>query len=130
MELGTRILERLDVLGITQSELARRAQIPQSTINSLIKRPSRSSPHLVRIAKELRTTPAYLTWETSDPDSEFTEDPLTAEEREWIELLRSVAPKDRAAALQLVRTIAHSAQSPMLQAHPQDFRPKGKEDKL
>lgn len=124
MDLSTRILERLEFLGISQSELARRAQIPQSTVNSLVKRPRRSSPHLVRIAQQLRTTPAYLMGETDDPDSEFTEEPLTAEEREWVEMLRGIAPRDRAAALQLVRTISQSAQSPMLQGRQHEFTPQ------
>lgn len=116
MDLGTRIVERLDVLGMSQAELARRTTIPQSTINSLIKRGRRSSPHLIRIARELRTTPAYLTGESDDPEAEFGEDAidLTAEERNWVELLRAIAPKERAAALTLVRTIATSAKSPSI----------------
>lgn len=101
---------------MSQAELARRATIPQSTVNSLIKRNRRSSPHLVRIARELGTTPAYLTGESDDPDAEFGNDTvnLTAEERDWVELLRAIPPKERAAALTLVRTIATSAQTPSI----------------
>lgn len=91
-------------------------------MNSLVKRPRRSSPHLVRIAHQLQTTPAYLMGETDDPDSEFTTEPLTAEEREWIEMLRGIAPKDRAAALQLVRTISQSAASPAVNNERLAFR--------
>lgn len=114
MDLGTRIVERLGALGMSQAELARRATIPQSTINSLIKRGRRSSPHLVRIARELRTTPAYLTGESDDPESEFPEDDvnLSSEERELIELFRALSPAERSAAALLLRSIATSARSP------------------
>jgi hypothetical protein len=37
-------------------------------MNGLIKSDYRWSPHLVRIAKELRTTVAYLAGEAADPD--------------------------------------------------------------
>jgi phage repressor protein C with HTH and peptisase S24 domain len=67
MTLGARIEERLSELGLSQSELARRAELPQSTINSLIRKGRRSSPHLMRIARELLTTPEYLTGDSDDP---------------------------------------------------------------
>ena len=67
MDLGERIEERLSELGMKQAELARRADLPQSTINSMIRKNRRSSPHLLRIARELSTTPEYLLGETSDP---------------------------------------------------------------
>jgi phage repressor protein C with HTH and peptisase S24 domain len=52
---------------MSQSELARRVALGQTTINSLIRGDSRTSRHLHRIARELGTTPAYLTGETDDP---------------------------------------------------------------
>lgn len=67
MQLSDRIEERLSALGMTQAELARRASIPQSTMNSMIRKGRRSSPHLIKIARELQTTPAYLTGDTDDP---------------------------------------------------------------
>lgn len=58
-DIGTRILERLEALGITQSELARRVGITQPAIANLIKRGGRSS-HLHKIARALETTPEHL----------------------------------------------------------------------
>jgi len=52
---------------MSQSELSRRAGIPQSTINSIITKNRRSSPHLIRLARELETTPEYLMGESDDP---------------------------------------------------------------
>ena len=68
MTVGERIKERLTALGLSQAELARRVSLSQPAINALIRGSSRSSTHLHRIARELQTTPAYLTSETDDPD--------------------------------------------------------------
>lgn len=69
MSLGERIRARAKELGISQSELARRADVPQSTINTLINGDARWSPHLLKIARALRTTPDYLTGEVDDPEA-------------------------------------------------------------
>lgn len=123
MIVGERIGERIKACGISQSALARQVKLSQSTINGLIHGDQTSSTKLHEIARVLKTTPAYLTGETSDPDSDVPDfGTFTAEEHDWVELLRNVAPKDRAAILQLARTIATSAASPMLQGHKLEFR--------
>lgn len=66
--VGDRIRARLAQLDLSQSELARRVRVNQSTIAALLSGRSRSSSHLHLIARELQTTPAYLTGETDDPD--------------------------------------------------------------
>jgi len=68
VSVGERIRERLDALGMRQAELARRVGISQPTISDLVRGDSRSSSHLHRIARELQTTPAYLTGETDNPE--------------------------------------------------------------
>jgi transcriptional regulator with XRE-family HTH domain len=69
MTIGERIEERRKALGIvSQSELARRAEIRQSTLSGLIRKPYRWSPYLVQIARALETTVEYLTGDTEDPD--------------------------------------------------------------
>ncbi|WP_312488154.1 helix-turn-helix domain-containing protein [Sphingomonas sp.] len=65
---GRRIAERLTQIGLSQSALARRIDVSQQTIHKLIVGKSRGSTHIHRIARELQTTPAYLTGETDDPD--------------------------------------------------------------
>ncbi len=65
--IGSRIAERLSVAGISQSELARRLGVRQSTISGLIRGEQRSSTHLHRIARELSTSIAYLEGDTDDP---------------------------------------------------------------
>lgn len=66
--LGARIEERRREIGISQAELARRVGVRQSTMNSLIKGDSRTTRSLLKIARELHTTPAYLTGEVDNPD--------------------------------------------------------------
>ena len=68
MIVGQRIIVRLKVVGISQAELARRVGMSQSAMNNLIAGRSRSSTHLHKIARELVTTPAYMSGETDDPD--------------------------------------------------------------
>ena len=106
MQLGERIEERLGVLGISQAELARRARVPQTTINGLIRGTSRMSPHLVKIASELKTTPAYLTGETDNPKAELPDFPLSSDEREGVEILRGLHRKHKEAILHLTRALS------------------------
>lgn len=67
MSMGDRIRERLEAVGLSQAELARRVGISQPSINHLIRRGAGGSSHLHKIARELQTTPAYLSGETGDP---------------------------------------------------------------
>lgn len=125
MSLGGRIELRLGELGMTQAELSRRARVPQTTLNSLIKRGSRTSPHLLAIARELRTTAAFLTGETDDPNADFPEENLTAEERDWIDCLRAATPADRKALAQLARSLAHNVPSSSVHGNQQAYRAEG-----
>lgn len=105
MSLGARIEERLNALGMSQAELARRANVPQTTMNGLIRGNSRTSPHLIQIALELQTTPAYLTGATDDPLAEFPDFTLTADERGWVEALRATSLEGRKALLSLSKLL-------------------------
>lgn len=88
MTLGDRIKSRLDALGMSQAALARAVGIAQPSVNHLIKRGAAGSAHLHKIARELRTTPAYLTGETDDPDEGAFIPPSSAEIAEQMGLVR------------------------------------------
>jgi transcriptional regulator with XRE-family HTH domain len=120
MAVGDRIESLLRAKGWTQSELARRVGMPQSTLSSLIRRGSRSSPHLVRIARELGTTPAYLSLEVDDPELEFPTDSLTSDERALLELARRLTEKDFVLARQLIARLAQP--SPTLHDEQHTYR--------
>jgi transcriptional regulator with XRE-family HTH domain len=65
---GQRLSSLLRARELSQSELARRVGVAQQTIYKLVTGASRGSSHLHKIARELGTTPAYLTGEVDDPD--------------------------------------------------------------
>lgn len=67
MLLADRLKDRLQLAGLSQSELARRVKVAQPTIAKLVMGQSAGSSHLHKIARELGTTPQYLTGETDDP---------------------------------------------------------------
>ena len=65
-----RVVERREALGISQSELARRIDVGQSSINRLESGETRSPRSLHVLAKALGTSPDYLLGETDDPTNE------------------------------------------------------------
>ncbi|MFD1103694.1 helix-turn-helix domain-containing protein [Sphingobium olei] len=110
MTLGARIEQRLGETGISQAELARRVGIRQSTINSLIRGESRTSRSLLKIARELNTTPAYLIGETDDPVGDGPPTPtLDSESKDLVDCFSSLSPADRRAILQIARSLAGGA---------------------
>lgn len=62
-----RLKSMMDEQKLSQSELARRVGVTQTTIRKLLSG-GYGSKHLHRIARELGTTPAFLTGEIDDPD--------------------------------------------------------------
>lgn len=116
------LMEEMD---LSQAELARRVGISQPAIYSLINSNKGGSRYLHRIARELHTTPEYLTGETEDPHGDIPMAELTSEERNWLDWLRSAAPEDRKALVRLARTIATSAASPSVHGNQQTYRAVG-----
>jgi transcriptional regulator with XRE-family HTH domain len=109
MTVGDRVKERRKAAGLSQSALARRIGLDPSTISGLESGDAKSSRYLHAIARELRTTPAYLACETDDPMGDAEPPPISAEECDWIDMLRRVSADDRRALLRLARTIATAA---------------------
>lgn len=110
MTLGARIESRLEAVGLSQAELARRVGVRQSTMNSLIRGNSRTSRSIVQIARELETTPAYLLGETDDPTADVPDDNLVRAERELLTMFRSLAGDERSAISLIVRRLAACAE--------------------
>jgi transcriptional regulator with XRE-family HTH domain len=85
----------MDRLGISQSELARRVGVAQPTIYKLLHSAKKGSTKLHLIARELQTTPAYLSGETDDPDLNA---PPAPPSRAPIVMLSVNLPSERALA--------------------------------
>jgi transcriptional regulator with XRE-family HTH domain len=105
-----RLKEKMREAGLSQSELARRVGISQASVQKLTSGAAYGSKHLHRIARELGTTPAYLSGETDDPQGEAPELQLSAEEQRLLEIFREMPKKNRAALkLLLERMTAESS---------------------
>lgn len=94
MTLRDRIKERLAAIGMKQADLVRSSGVPQSTLASILQRDTRSTPHLMRLAIALKTTPGYLLGETDDPNSQVPETALSYEEQLFFERLRHLSRDD------------------------------------
>ena len=89
---------------LSQSELARRVGVTQTTIRKLVSGAGYGSKHLHVIARELGTTPAYLNGETDDPLEDAPAPPmLSHDELEWIDLYRRMDETQRRSALTFLR---------------------------
>ena len=101
----------MGALRLSQAELARRVGVSQPTIFSLIRSNKTGSKHLHKVARELKTTAAYLAGETDDPSIDALELAYSPEDREWIDLLHRLDRKGREAVLQLARTLSGAAKA-------------------
>lgn len=125
MTVGDRIDAILRERRWSQSELARRTGIPQTTINSLIRRGSRASPHLVNIARELGVTPAYLTGDTPNRNDEFPTNALSNRELELLTMTRSLPESDRQLVSNLIFRLAQGPASKTLHDRQQPYFGEG-----
>lgn len=126
MTLGARIQERLKLLDLSQAELARRVGVRQSTMNSLIRGNSQTTRSLISIARELRTTPAYLMGETDDPDDRESTGTgsLDTQDRELLDSFHELDAADRHAVLRITRALvmAQVAEGATLHSRKNAFR--------
>lgn len=88
MPLSARLSERMQQCGVTQAELGRRVGLSQQAIGKLVRGDAHSSAHLHKIARELETTPAYLTGETDDPSAVVMYPPTRDEMAEELGLIK------------------------------------------
>ncbi|HMO74550.1 MAG TPA: helix-turn-helix transcriptional regulator [Sphingopyxis sp.] len=112
MIIGSRILERMQAVGLSQAELARRVGLAQPTIYNLIHKGKKGSTKLHVIARVLKTTPAYLTGETDDPESDLPDDLLTSQDREDLAKLQSLSSRDRETVRRLLDSLTGETPAP------------------
>lgn len=128
MIVGARIKERLKHVKMSQSELARRVGLDQSTISGLVNGDQQSTTKLPQIARELQTTTAYLSAETDDPQGEASATPsLSSDARELLDLYQSLPVPDQAALLRVARSMnGITSPPPAVHEKKSAYRPKEK----
>lgn len=115
--------------GLSQSELARRVGVRQPTIFKVVSGSSSQSKHLHRIARELGTTPAYLSGETDDPGQDHPDSAiLTHKQRELIETFDHLDAVDQMALLHVARSMAGKNNSGSVHSPKRDFGHKAPEE--
>lgn len=107
-----RLKKRMEECGLSQAELARRVGVAQTSIFKLVSGRSYSSRHLHLIARELQTTPAYLTGETDDPTSDAPDEALSSQDREDVALLLKLSHEDRESIRRLMRSLSSESLIP------------------
>lgn len=108
MMLGERIRQRLEQLGVSQAELARRVGIGQRSMNYLCNKAQSSSAHTHTIARELQVSIEWLTGKTDHMQIGHETGHLTDQQREWLSLLDVLPEKERDVAFLIVRHLAEA----------------------
>jgi transcriptional regulator with XRE-family HTH domain len=101
----------MDVRQLSQSELARRVGVSQATIYKLLIGESYGSKHLHRIARELLTSPAFLTGEIDDPEATALGMEVSSHDRKALEQLASLGKVERRAVSDILTALSRSAEA-------------------
>lgn len=104
---AARLQQRMSELRLSQSELARRVGVTQTTIRKLVSGGGYGSKYLHLIARALGTTVEYLTGEIDDPEADAPPPPeLSYDDAQLLEAVRSLSAKNRAALTLVARVMA------------------------
>lgn len=112
MTLGERVRDRMNALGLSQAELARRVGVSQPSIYALIHRNKSGTRNLHLIARELKTTPAYLTGETEDPEQGPPPPGYDTTEQQLVAAFRRLSAEHRLAVATIINGLLVGGQSP------------------
>lgn len=112
----------MELRDIDQTDLAEAIGVTQGAISKIAVGRTANSRLIPKIAGHLGVPLGWLLGQADSLDPE-SENLLSFDEREWIELLRGLTPTDRSAVLTLTRSLATSAQTPTLQAPARGFQP-------
>lgn len=101
-----RLKDVMSARSLSQSELARRVGVTQTTIRKLVSG-GYGSKHLHRIARELHTTTEYLEGKVDDPDEGAdTGQRLSSDEQEWVDIYEALTPEQRRNLRSIARDMA------------------------
>lgn len=101
-----RLAERIATARLSYSAVARELGVKQPTISRLVKGEQGSTARIDQLARIVSTTPAYLTGETDDPDTEQILPNLTSEQRQLLACFDSMDRNDREMLLAMAMRLA------------------------
>ena len=121
----------MEELAISQSELARRVGVSQTTIYKLVSGDGYGSKYLHRIARELNTTAAYLSGETDDPSLEGPELVLDFQERQLIDYFNRMGEPERHSLITIMRAVVEGPKKPAsVHNDRRRYRPEDEETRI
>lgn len=103
-------------------ELARRVGVSQQAMWKIFSGQTKRTRFLSDIARELRTTPEYLTGKSNDPSAEALLPDLTFEQRELLACFDSMDRTDQEMLLAMAMRLAERNAPGRVHARPQSYR--------
>ncbi len=104
--VAQRVAQAMGMRGMDQLALADAIGVTQGAISKIVVGKTANSRLLPKIAIALRVSLPWLLGKTDDPSVDAVDLALSDEDREWLDLLHTLARRDRGAVLQLARTLA------------------------
>lgn len=118
-----RLIAAMEQRGLDQTDLAREVGATQGAISKIVQGKTANSRLIPKIAVVLGVPLGFLVGKTGDA-TDAGEVPLTSDERELVDLIQTLDPKNRAALIQIARALASGAQvqAQTLHAPRQQYR--------
>ena len=116
--LALRVKSRMRQLRKSQAGLADEAGVPHPVIKQLVAGHFPQRDHFYFIARALSTSPQYLAGHTDDDAQDALSLAFGREELDMLRIISALAPGDRAAVMQLARSLAMGAASARVNERP------------
>jgi transcriptional regulator with XRE-family HTH domain len=110
MTLEEKLHSRMVRLGLNGQKLARKSEVSDSEISRILAGKSRPGlENAFKLARALEVSLDYLADDTLETDPYHDADPLTAEEREVLDLAHGIGPARAGRILDIVRIVGYEA---------------------
>ncbi|WP_375290890.1 helix-turn-helix domain-containing protein [Qipengyuania sp.] len=115
----------MEALDLSQGELARRVGVAQPSIWKITNGETHNPRYLPKLARELRTTPEYLTGETDNPEADYNGDALSGDDRQLLDVARKLTRQDRSVIVYLANRLAECGASDTVHDKQHTYRAAG-----
>ena len=107
-----RLGEAMRRRGWDQTILAERVGATQGAISKILVGKTSNSRLMPAIATEIGVSLAWLLGKSDDETGQVGDLTINGEERDWLDLLRTLTPEDREAVIRLTRSLANCVTPP------------------